>query len=190
MIAAAALTALDAYRPELTVKAAEEDLTDTQDGVLNIAQTFRAAGLGDVVAAGEAAEPATPSEARAPTPPAGTQPATPPTSTPTRTSTASTFLEPLARPRAKFTRDGKHLALMLQSRPRGIRVEIRSLGYRGHTQRLAVLHTLTSSSITIPLPPGTGEIEARYIDPYDIQRTSEWTTLRAPQLTHASKRRP
>ena len=56
-IAAAALDALDSYQPGLSPEAAEKDLTEADNGVLDIAQTFRNAGLGAIVAAGEAAEP-------------------------------------------------------------------------------------------------------------------------------------
>ncbi len=189
-IAADALTALDAYRPELTVKAAEDDLTDAQGGTLNIAQSFRAAGLGEVVAAGEAAEPATPGRASAPPQLAGTPSAMSPTNTPTSTSSTATFLERLARPRAKLTRDDRHLVLVLQGRPNGIHTEVRLLGYHGHSRRLAVLHTLTSSSVTIPLRTGTIDVDARYIDPYDIDRASEWTTLRTPESKQTPKARP
>ncbi len=57
VIAAAALDALDSYQPGLSPEAGEKDLTEADKGVLNIAQTFRNAGLGAIVSAGEAAEP-------------------------------------------------------------------------------------------------------------------------------------
>ena len=189
-IAADALDALDAYRPELTVQAAEEDLTSAQGGELNIAQSFRDAGLSEVVAAGEAAEPATPAAASVPSPPAGTSQTMLPTTTSTSTPGTSVFLERLARPRAKLTRNDKHLVLVLQDRPPNIRIEVRLLGHHKRSRHLVVLHTLTSSSVTIPLCTGTVKIEARYIDPYDLDRTSEWTTLLAPEHKQQPKRRP
>ena len=49
VIAASALDALESYRAELSPQAAEEDLTGADGGVLNIAQAFRNAGLGEIV---------------------------------------------------------------------------------------------------------------------------------------------
>ena len=62
VIAAAALTALESYRPELSFQAAEEDLTGANGGALDIAQTFRDEGLGSIVTAGEATDPGPPVE--------------------------------------------------------------------------------------------------------------------------------
>jgi Subtilase family len=58
-IAASALDALMSYKPELSPQAAEEYVTNAHAGVLDIAQTFRNAGLAQLVAEGEAAEPST-----------------------------------------------------------------------------------------------------------------------------------
>ena len=56
-IAAAALAALDSYRPGLSPASSEEIITGAAGGVLNIAQAFRNAGLASIVAGGEAATP-------------------------------------------------------------------------------------------------------------------------------------
>jgi hypothetical protein len=174
-----ALTALRAYRPELTVREAENDLTNADDGTLNIAQSFRIAGLSEVVAAGEANEPAAPPStpsASSPSPP----PAVPAASSPQSTST---YLKRLPLPRLKLTRQHGRLLIMLQARPGGARAQVRRLGPRGRTRRLVMLQTITTTSTAIPLRPGTTEVEVRYIDPYATQRASPWATLRtlAPQ---------
>ena len=41
--------ALESYQPGLSPEAAEKDLTEADNGVLDIAQTFRNAGLGAIV---------------------------------------------------------------------------------------------------------------------------------------------
>jgi hypothetical protein len=69
-IAAAALDALMAYRADLTPQAAEEYLTSAHSGTLDIAQTFRNAGLGQTVAEGQDSEAAT----KAPASPSPTAP--------------------------------------------------------------------------------------------------------------------
>ena len=58
VITAAALTALMSYAPTLTVAQAENLLVTTAAvGHLNVAGAFEAAGLGSIVAAGNAAIP-------------------------------------------------------------------------------------------------------------------------------------
>ena len=89
--AASALAALDAYQPGVSPEAGEQALTQAHDGTLDIAQTFRNAGLASVVSAGEAAEP-------------GAQPSlagesSPPSVTPL---TGMTLTRPFTRPQARF----------------------------------------------------------------------------------------
>ena len=86
-IAAAALDALDSYQPGLSPEAAEKDLTEADNGVLDIAQTFRNAGLGAIVTAGEAAEP-------------GAQSNSSPASSPQPVTPLASMTHPFARPRA------------------------------------------------------------------------------------------
>ncbi len=69
VIAAASLTALMSYAPRLTLAQAENLLVTTAvAGHLNVAAAFEAAGLGSVVAAGNAAIPPEPSAAKPVTP--------------------------------------------------------------------------------------------------------------------------
>jgi hypothetical protein len=173
VIAAAALTALDAYQPGLSPEVAEKDLTEADNGVLDIAQTFRNAGLGGIVAAGEAAEPGAPSDADSEASP---QPVTP--------LGAMTLTKPLSRPQARLKRVRHRLVLVLTARPGEAQVQVRYLGHSGRSRRLRVLRTLhgTFTSITLP-SSGVVEVSARYIDPYDAERASPWTTLRLPAST-------
>jgi hypothetical protein len=56
-IAAAALTALESYQPDLTPQTAEDLLTNANDGALDIATAFRNAGLSQLVNEAKAHEP-------------------------------------------------------------------------------------------------------------------------------------
>jgi hypothetical protein len=77
VIVAAALTALMSYAPTLTVAQAENLLVTTAvSGHLNVAGAFEAAGLGSVVAAGNAAIPPEPAPASGVTPAHVTRPST------------------------------------------------------------------------------------------------------------------
>jgi Subtilase family len=176
-IAAAALTALESYRPDLSPQAAEEYLTGAHDGVLDIAQAFRNAGLGQIVAAGEAAEPTT----------SNSNPATPPQSVPP--SVPMTLIAPFPRPRARLTRIKGRLVLVLALRPSEAQVQVRYLGHHRHSRHLSVLRTLSGAFNTLTLPTSAlAEVSVRYTDPYDLQRTSPWTTLKMPPAaTRTSK---
>ena len=117
-IAAAALDALDSYQPGLSPEAAEKDLTEADNGVLDIAQTFRNAGLGAIVTAGEAAEPGAQSNS---TPGSSPQPVTP--------LTAMTLTQPFGRPQARLKRVRHRLVLALTGRPSEAQVQVRYLGH-------------------------------------------------------------
>lgn len=170
VIAAAALDALDSYQPGLSPEAGEKDLTEADSGVLNIAQTFRNAGLGAIVAAGEAAEPGAQTSSPAGSPP---QPVAP--------LTAMTLTRPFARPSARLRRVKHRLVLSLTGRPKEAEAQVRYLGHRGHSRRLSILRTLHGTFTKLTLPTsGVVEVSVRYIDPYDVERTSPWTTLRIP----------
>ncbi len=136
-IAAAALDALDSYQPGLSPEAAENDLTGADNGLLDIAQTFRNAGLGAVVAAGEAAEPGAQSNS---TPGSSPQPVAP--------LTAMTLTRPFGRPQARLKRVRHRLVLALTGRPSEAQVQVRYLGHRGRSRRLSVLRTIAASSRT------------------------------------------
>lgn len=169
-IAAAALAALDSYQPGLSPEAAEKDLTEADSGVLNIAQTFRNAGLGAIVTAGEAATPGAQSNS---SPASSPQPVTP--------LTAMTLTRPFGRPQARLKRVKHRLVLALSGRPSEAQVQVRYLGRRGRSRRLRVLRTLQGAFTSLTLPTsGVVEVSVRYTDPYDVERASPWTTLRLP----------
>lgn len=169
-IAAAALDALDSYQPGLSPEAAEKDLTEADNGVLNIAQTFRNAGLGAIVTAGEGAEPGAQSNS---TPASSPQQVTP--------LAAMTLTQPFGRPRARLRRVKHRLVLALSGRPSEAQVQVRYLGHRGRSRRLRVLRTLHGVFTSLTLPTsGVVEVSVRYTDPYDVERASPWTTLRLP----------
>lgn len=176
-IAAAALDALDSYQPSLSPEAGEKDLTEADSGVLNIAQTFRNAGLGAVVSAGEAAEPG------AQTSTAGSSPQ------PVAPLTAMTLTRPFARPQARLRRVKHRLVLMLTGRPKEAEAQVRYLGHHGHSHRLSLLRTLHGSFTKLTLPTsGIAEVSVRYIDPYDVERASPWTTLRLPASASTARK--
>jgi hypothetical protein len=172
VIAASALDALESYRAELLPQAAEEDLTDADGGVLNIAQAFRNAGLGAIVAAGEAAEPSA-----QPTPSPNL--ATPPQSVPP--SSSMTLTTPFQRPTAKLKRLKGRFVLVLSGRPGEAEAQVRYLGHQRRSRHLTLLRMLDGAFTNLTLPAsGVVEVSVRYIDPYDIQRASPWTTLKLP----------
>lgn len=169
-IAASALAALESYLPELSPEAAEQDLMGAHNGVLDIAQTFRDAGLGAIVAAGEAAEP-------------GAQPAesSPPQSVAPFDSMALTA--PFQRPRALLKRVKGRLVLVLVGRPTEAQADVRYLGRRRRSRHLGVLRTLHGAFTDLMLPAsGVAEVSVRYTDPYDVERASPWTTLKLPSM--------
>jgi hypothetical protein len=167
-IAAATLDALDSYQPGLSPEAAEKDLTEANKGVLDIAQTFRNAGLGAIVTAGEAAEP-------------GAQPTAPAGSSPQPVTPLAAMTHPFARPRVRLKRVKHRLVLALLGRPGEAQAQVRYLGHRGRSHQLRVLRTLHGVFASLTLPTsGVVEVSVRYTDPYDVNRASPWTTLRLP----------
>lgn len=178
-IAAAALTALDAYRPELTPPQAETDLTSASSGTLNIAQAFRDAGLQQIVNAGEAAEPgaATAQGPAAAKPPQGVQP-----------SSEMTTITRLPQPHARLKRTKGSLVLVLTGRPGEARTEVRYLAHRGHSRQQSVLRTVRGTFTTLTVATiGASGVSVRYTDPYDLERASAWTTLKLPTRATARK---
>jgi Subtilase family len=171
-IAAAALDALFSYQPSLSPEAGEKDLTEADNGVLDIAQTFRNAGLSGIVSAGEAAEPgahASPAESSPP---------------PVAPLTAMALTRPFARPQARLKRIGRRLVLELTGRPQEAEAQVRYLRRRGHTRHLRIVRTLHGAFTNLTLPTsGVAEVSVRYIDPYDVERASPWMTLRIPALS-------
>jgi hypothetical protein len=181
-IAAAALDALIAYRPELTAQEAEQDLTAAAGGALNIAQAFNNAGLSQVVAAGEAAEPkpATTTQGQSTNPKAAKLPQRLAAS-----STSTMLTARFPKPRARLTRAGRRYVLRLQGRPGEAQAQVRLLGHHRRSRRLSVLRTLTGSFNRLTLPAsGVLELRVCYVDPFDVQRDSAWTMLRLPGGRH------
>jgi hypothetical protein len=178
-IAAAALAALESYQPNLTPAAAEQDLTGAHNGVLDIAQTFRNAGLAGIVAAGEAAQPGA----------KPTSPATPPQSM--APSSSMPLSSPFPRPRARLKRLKGRLVLLLPDRPGEAQSQVRYLGHRGRSRHLSILRTVHGAFTSITLPAsGVIEISVRYTDPYDTHRASPWTTLKLqPTAPKAARHR-
>ncbi len=177
-IGAAALDALDSYQPALSPEAAEKDLTEADNGVLDIAQTFRNAGLGAIVTAGEAAEPGAQSNA---VPASGPQPVAP--------LTTMTFTRPFGRPQARLKRDKHRFVLALSARPSEAQVQVRYLGRTGRSHRLRVLRTLDGAFTNLTLPAsGVLEVSVRYTDPYDVERASPWITLHIPTSAGAARK--
>ncbi len=171
-IDASALDALESYRPELPFQAAEEDLAGADGGVLDIAQAFRNAGLGAIVAAGEAAEPGKQLAASA-------NPATPPQSVPP--SGSMTLITPFQRPRARLERLKGRFVLVLSGRPGEAQAQVRYLGHQRRSRHLSVLRTLDGTFTDLTLPTSdVVEVSVRYTDPYDLERASPWTTLKLP----------
>jgi hypothetical protein len=169
-IAAAALGALDSYQPGLSPEAGEKAMTEADNGVLDIGQTFRNTGLGAIVTAGEAAEPGAQSKA---SPASSPQPVTP--------LTAMTLTRPFRRPQARLKRVKHRLVLALSGRPSEAQVQVRYLGRRGRSRRLRVLRTLQGAFTSLTLPTsGVIDVSVRYTDPYDVERASPWTTIRLP----------
>jgi hypothetical protein len=181
VIGGAALDALMSYRPELSPKAAVEYVTGAHAGVLDIAQTFRNAGLGQLVAEGEAAEPGG-------KPSSGSSPALAPQAV--APSRPMNLIAPFARPRARLERVKGRTVLILTGRPSGAQAQVRYLGHRGRSRHLSVLRTITTAlNATTVAAAGVAEVSVRYTDPYDVARASPWVNLRVVHLASFETRR-
>lgn len=186
-IAAAALTAMRAYNPDLSVQEAESDLSSAHNGALDIAAAFRLAGLAQIVAQGEAAEPpAPPADQSAPTASITTSSNTPANDPSEGPQTPG---PPLPAPRVKVEHRHTNLVLILKGHPNGARTQVRMLGHPDPTGRLHVLlrFMARASQTVLQLPAiSAREIKLRYIDPYDTTRTSPWTTITV--IKHATRK--
>lgn len=95
--------------------------------------------------------------------------------------TAMTLTRPFPRPQARLRRVKHRLVLALVGRPQEAEVQARYLGHRGHSRQLRVLRTLHGAFTNLTLPTsGISEVSVRYVDPFDVGRSSPWTTLRLP----------
>ena len=184
VIAATALAALRAYQPTLTPQAAESDLTSADNGTLDIAQTFDNAGLANIVDAGSAAEPAAPSSSQSTAPPASPGTATPggtPSVAAGPSQPGGDPLKPLPKPTVTLSERDRRLTATLTNRLAYATAQLRLLGYRAGSRRLALIRTLQTNSRSVTFEPdGATELQVRYRDSYDLQRTSAWTTSRIP----------
>ena len=184
-IAAAALTALRAYQPTLTPQVAENDLTGADNGTLNIAQAFNNAGLASVVAAGTAAAPASTPTSQPPTASTPSAASTPTSTAPSAGAPAQAGGNPLGAlptPTVTVKRQGRQVTAVFANRRDDMTVQLRLLGYAGHTKRLVVLHSLVAAARSVTFAANnTVELRARYRDSYDVERTSPWRTVRLPR---------
>jgi len=178
-IAAAALAALDSYRPDLSPASSEEIITGAAGGVLNIAQAFRNAGLASIVAGGEAATPGASSSAGAQSSPQSLAP-----------SKMMNLIARFAHPRARLERARRRVLLVLSGRPAEAQAQVRLIGRRRHSRRLSVLRTVRGSFTELAVPAtSVSEVSLRYVDPYDAERASPWTTLRMPRAAATRRKR-
>jgi hypothetical protein len=176
VIAAASLAALDSYREDLPTQTAEEDLTGAHEGVLDIAQAFENAGLGEIVTAGEPAnEPPDVQTRQNPSPPVLAPQNLPPLTTTMPVS--KKFTTRFAVPRIRLEQLDHRSTLLILNRPSDARVCVRFLGHSHHSKHLTVLRMLTGTQKTLSLPAGTSEVSAQYVDAYDAQRVSSRTIL-------------
>jgi hypothetical protein len=167
-ITASALTALMAFRPDLTPTAAEETLTGADNSALNIAQAFRNAGLTTIVTAGEATQLNSTKQPTSAGPPGNM-------------ASKAMLSAPYPRPSARLQRLRGRLDLILKGKPSGAQVEVRYLGHPEHSRRLRVLRTIHGTFTRLQLPRfRLLEVSLRYLDPYDHGRTSPWATLKVP----------
>jgi len=178
--------------PTLTPQTAENDLTNADNGTLNIAQAFDNAGLTTIVAAGTAAEPASPATGQPPS----------------RVNAVRRIdLHRLwhvlrwtnrvggrgsarAPPGAGDDRDasGTSVTAVFANHRPGVAVQLRLLGYATHTRRLVILRSLVANGHSVTFTAGNAvEVEARYRDSYDSDRTGPWRTHRLPHSNAKQK---
>lgn len=191
VIAAAALDALLAYKPSLSPQAGEEDLTDAEHRVLNIAAAFQDAGLAALVSEGEAAEPRQPQAPSSPAPPSPTAASPAATTEPGMTAAdppqsmtpsiqVPSMTGHLQRPRVQLERRSRRLLLTLKNTTSEAPTEARYFGrHRGHLYLLGVRASYHNRTILLPAA-GVAEVELRCIDPYDPERDSPWIKLSVP----------
>lgn len=190
-ITAAALTALISYKPALSAEEAEHDLTTAHDGVLDIAQAFRDAGLSAIVSAGEAAEPKPPASPPASQPTSAPAPA--PAPTPPQQlapSEAMTLTGRFPMPDARLRRLRRRELLIVPAHPAEAQTEVRLLEWRQyHRRALRLLRARHGSFARLWLPRRVVALRVRYIDPYDLERDGPWKSLRLPRQRPARRER-
>jgi hypothetical protein len=184
VIAAAALTALESYRPDLTPQSAEEALTSADNGALDIAAAFRNAGLAQLVDEAKAQEPR---EAK----PEVREVFVSPPPLQQQHETAPAVAKAFPRPKARIARAKGHLSLVVTGRPSEAAIEVTYLARRAHSLRLYVLRDITGTFQTVRIPTmRIRQIVVRYIDPYDTSRESALKILTPPARKAKKPRRP
>jgi Subtilase family len=160
VIAAASLTALMSYAPKLTLAQAENLLVTTAvAGHLNVAAAFEAAGLGSIVAAGNAAIPPEP------TPPASGAASAP----------AATAPIPAAAVRSLVWRHGT-LTLRLRTLPAAAEVHLRAV----YPRRKALSAAGATKTLRLRCP------RPRKVTVWITEGTSSGPTSNAPLGFHAT----
>jgi len=171
-IVAAVLSALHAYRPDLSWDQAEQLLRDTSHGgFIDVRAAFETAGLGDVVDAGEraaAAAKAAPSDAHLAPPPA------------TSTTPGAHPLRPRwPTPKVRIARFNRHVRIIFSNRPKGatVAVTLQQSSRRGVAKTLA-RRRVRRGGVTLGLPStGNFRITVRFLASRDhrqsraVQRT-------------------
>lgn len=156
-IAAAVLSALYGYRPDLRWDQAEQLLRDTsRGGFLDVRAAFETAGLGDVVDAGDraAAAQAAPSDAHIAPPPATSTTPRPHQSRP-----------PWPTPKVRIMRLSRRVRIVVSNRPKGatVAVTLQQVSRRAGAKTLA-RRRVRLGAVTLGLPSAGGvRITVRYL---------------------------
>jgi hypothetical protein len=166
VITSAALAALLAFRPDLSSESGVQALT-AYGGRLDVGRTFRDAGLGAIVSAGEAAEPRAPAPASAENPLHDVQPSSP-----------MPLKLRFAQPHAALRHIRRHLVLTVFARPHDALLQVRLLARSRHARGVHVVRTLRGAFSKLVLRRGLSQVLVRFVDPYDAARDGPWTTLK------------
>lgn len=170
---AAVVCALDAYRPELSPEQNRQLLTTSasmNSGELDVAALFDAAGLGSVIASGEAREPGVLLQSGNVPTPTVIVPVTP----------TAVHVRRLPRPRARLRHRRSGLFLILLNRPQGARAVVKILDTRRHGRPRTIAEQTTAGR-TIDLKKYHGVVLVlSYVDPTNRGVTSPTTDLHVP----------
>ena len=175
-ITAGVLAALRAYRPDLTVDQAEQLLEQTAQayysGNLDATGLFNAAGLGQVVADGQA---------KLPKPATKSQPPSTPTSTPShQVATGRQYPRPRARVRVRHS----HVVVTALNLPVQGSMRVSEIHYTpgdfGGIKTMMLRRTTNRASLTLPLRSKVNRIAVRFIDPQHRIGDSSSLTVNVP----------
>ena len=185
-IAAAVLSALRGYRPDLRWDQAEQLLRDTSYGdFIDVRAAFEAAGLGSVVDAGEraaAAAKAAPSDAQLAPPPA--------TSTTPRAHPAQPRWP---TPKVRIARFNRHVRIIFSNRPKGATVAVTLQQFsRGGVAKTLAHRRVRRGGVTLDLPSAGGfRITVHYLASTNHRqsRAVQRTVGRLPRVRGAEAHR-